>query len=203
MHITLECLRNALGERLGAVLTPELAAQIEFMAFDRADRAIAPDKFAQKAYRGCTFQVESFRAILPELQILHELHFAETEKHLQGFALKPNYDYMAERERAGGLVQFTARSDGQLIGNLRMYVGKSLHTGNLFAEEDTFFLLPEYRKGFTALSFLRYAEESLVQIVGVREIRANSKVVNNAHRLMDYRGYQHVANQYIKTFKEG
>ena len=188
--------------RFGSVLTPELAAQIEFDAHDRAERAIDPALFLPRAYRNLVFRVESFRAVLAELEPVHAAHFEETEKHLAGFELKPDYGYMAERERMGTLVQFTARDGEKLVGNLRMYLAKSLHTGNLVAEEDTFYLLPDYRKGFSAMSFLRYAEEMLVQVLGVEEIRANTKIVNAASKLMDYRGYRHVANQYVKTFKK-
>jgi hypothetical protein len=202
MVLTLENLKKALADNLGCVLTPELAAEITARAFDRENRAFDPQAFAPRSFDGLVFQAESFREILPELEVLHAAHFAETEQHLQGFTLQPNYGYMAERERQGGLVQFTARTaDGQLVGNLRMYVGTSLHTGNRFAEEDTFYLEPAHRRGHAALALLRYAEEMLVAVVGVREIRANSKVVNRAHRLMDRRGFRHVANQYIKIIK--
>lgn len=201
MSITTEALRNAIAPYLGSVLTPEIAATIEMQSHDRVDRSHDPAKFPVEGYRDITFRVESFRQILPELEVLHELHFAETERHLAGFVLNPNTDYAAERERNGTMVQFTARdAAGALVGNLRMYLARSTHTGNLISEEDTFYLLPTARKGFTALVFLRYMERCLTEILGVREIRTNTKVVNNAHRMMDYRGYQHVANQYIKIF---
>jgi hypothetical protein len=200
MTISTDNLRDAMHANFGSVLTPELAAQIEFAAHDRADRAHSPSLFMPRPYRNLVFRVESFRAILPELKGLHEAHFEETEKHLAGFELNPDYDYMGERERMGSLVQFTARDGQKLAGNLRMYLAKSLHTGHLVADEDTFYLLPEYRKGFAAMSFLRYAEDMLTGVLGVAEIRANTKIVNAASKLMGYRGYRHVANQYIKTF---
>lgn len=200
--ITIDSLRNAIASQFGKVLTPEVAVEIEKAAIDRADRSLSPDLFGKDKYHGVVFQVESFRRILPELHILHEAHFGETEKHLQGQVMRPNYDYMAERERVGSLLQFTARSlDGKLVGNCRMYLTNSTHTGVKVAEEDTLFLLPEARKGLVALKFLRYVESCLVEIIGVREIRANSKVVNKAHRLMDFMGYTHFANQYVKIFK--
>lgn len=200
MTITTDSLRKAMAPYLGSVLTPEIAAAIELAAHDGEERAHDPAKFGRVAYHDITFQAESFRAILDELHPLHEAHFAETEKHLQGQALRPNYAYMAERERIGSLIQFTARRQGQLVGNCRMYLHTSLHTGVQVAEEDTLFLLPACRRGFAALRFLRFVEASLIGI-GVREIRANSKVVNQAHRLMDYMGYTHFANQYVKIFQ--
>lgn len=202
MTITTESLRKAIAAHLGKELTPEVAMTIELSAHDGEDRARDPQCFGTSDYHGMTFQVESFRQILPELHELHELHFAETEKHLHGAALKPNYPYACERERQGTLLQFTVRAAGKLVGNLRMYLSHSTHTGLLVAEEDTFYILPGYRKGFLALAFLRWVEERLVSVVGVREIRANSKILNNAHRLMEYRGYTHFANQYVKIFKE-
>lgn len=199
--LNVACLRKALGDNLGSVLTPELAFTIEHLATDRSEAAIDVAALPVARYRNLTFQAESFRDILHELDPLHQAHYEETERHLAGIALTPNYEYMAQRERAGSMVQFTARDqDGQLVGNLRMYLGKSLHTGRRFAEEDTFYLVPAVRKGFAALSFLRYAEQCLVEVLGMREIRASTKTVNKAGALLDYRGYQHVANQYIKTF---
>lgn len=198
--ITIDSFRQAMAPYLGSVLTPEIAATIEMASIDRADYAHAPEKFHIETYHDITFRVESFRSIRDELHELHTAHYAETELHLKGIAMQPDYAYMAERERTGGMVQFTARQGSRLVGNCRMYVSTSRHTGRLVAEEDTLFLLPECRKGFGALKFLRYVERCLIEIVGAQEIRANSKIVNKAHRLMDFMGYQHVANQYVKIF---
>lgn len=201
--LTIECLRKALGDKLGCVLTPELATEITLAAFDRSERAIDPQACAPRQYRDLVFQAESFRDILPELEPLHRAHFAETERHLDGFALDPDYGYMAERERRGEMIQFTVRDgSGRLVGNLRSYIGTSAHTGNRYAEEDTFYLCPEFRRGRNAVELLIYAIAQLRGVASVREIRVNSKVVNRAHRLMEYLGFDHVANQYIKTFKE-
>jgi hypothetical protein len=203
MRITLDGLKAALGDKLGCVLTPELAAAIACAAIDRANRALDPQGFAPRAHEGLVFQVESFRDILPELEPLHAAHFIETEQHLAGVKLAPDYAYMAERERIGQLVQFTARDGGgTLVGNLRMYLTHSLHTGRRVAEEDTFYLLPNYRKGHAALAFLRYAEDMLREVAQVDELRASTKTVNRAGTLLERRGFAHVANQYIKTLKE-
>lgn len=198
--ITVDSLRKAIAAHLGVELTPEIAVAIELASHDTDDHSLRPAMFPVQHYRDLTFQVESFRDIQQEIHVLHELHFAETERHLGGISLNPDYQYLRDRERQGTLVQFTARSNGKLVGNLRMYLATSVHTGSKIAEEDTFFLLPECRKGFIAIRFLQYVEECLVRILGVREIRANSKIVNNAHRLMDYMGYRHFANQYVKIF---
>lgn len=204
MSVDLKLLRDALGASMGSVITPELAAAIICASVDRADRALDPQGFPPRAHGDLVFQAESFRDVLPELEPLHVAHFAETERHLDGVELRPDYAYMAERERRGLMIQFTARTAaGDLVGNLRMYLGTSLHTGNRFAEEDTFYLSPVARRGMNAIAFLRYAEEMLTQHAGVVELRANTKTVNDANQLLSRRGFRHVANQYIKLFREG
>lgn len=201
MLITLERLREALGDKLGCTLTPELAAEITLRAIDNENRSYDPQSFPPRAFGALVFQVESFRDVLRELEPLHAAHYAETEKHLTGIPMAPNYDYMAERERVGALLQFTARDgDGRMVGNLRVYLGNSLHTGCRFAQEDTIYMLPEARRAGTADAFMDYAEGILASI-GVTEARADTKLVNHAGRWLGRRGYRHVANKYIKNLK--
>lgn len=201
--LQLQHLRTALVAFLGQELTPEVAAQIEMAARYVEDKSHDPDKFGRKEYKGLVFQAERFKDIIEEIHPLHEQHFQETEKHRLGFGLNMDYDRLAAYERDGSLIQFTARdaTTGRLVGNIRMYVQTSLHTGTLYASEDTYYVLPEYRKGFAALRFWQYMEDCMLAI-GVREIRTDSKVVNKVHKLNEYCGYKHVANKYVKVFTE-
>lgn len=195
-------LRNVIASRLGQVLTPEIAVEIELAAFTFEDQSHDPTKFGQKEYKGFVFQAERLRDIIEEIHPLHEAHFQETEKHRLGFGLDVDYDAMLGYESRGQLVQFTCRiPDGKLVGNIRMYINKSLHTGTLYASEDTYYVLPEYRQGFAALRFWQFMEDCLKSI-GVREIRTDSKVLNKVHKLNEYCGYKHVANKYVKVFEE-
>lgn len=195
-------LRNAIASRLGQVLTPEVAVEIEMAAFSFPDESHDPAKFCEKEYKGFIFKAERLKDILDEIHPLHEAHFQETEKHRLGFGLDVDYDAMLSSERRGQLLQFTMRTlDGKLVGNIRMYINKSLHTGTLYASEDTYFVLPEYRQGFAALRFWQFMEDC-VKSIGVREVRTDSKVLNKVHKLNDYLGYKHVANKYVKVFEE-
>lgn len=198
----LHLLRLALAHHIGHQLTPELASRIEFIACGNAELAIDPGRFEPVVVWDYTIQVERLSGILGEMHSLHQVHWAETEKHRHGLPLDPDYKGMQYAERAGRLLQFTVRTvaDRQLVGGLRMYLGTSMHTNTLFAEEDTLFLLPAHRGGFLAIHLLRYAERVLVDQVGVREIRADSKVINNADVLLRRMRYRHVANKFVKVF---
>lgn len=195
-------LRLALGANLGSQLTPELAASIEAFVMHRPDLAIDPAVFGEESYRGMTFRAESFEGLIQELEPLHKAHFEETEKYRSGQTLDPDYAQMAEAERCGQLVQFTARNpEGVLCGHLRVYIGRSRHTGVKVATEDTYYMLPAFRRGWAAVRLWKFAEAGL-KAIGVREIRIDSKEVNNVWKLAEYLGYELVARRYAKILQE-
>lgn len=194
-------LREVLRQVLGKPLTPDLCDEIEKAAWQQPELAIDPAQFAPLRYGSYTVRAESFRTVLPDLKELHRIHWLETEKHRHGLDLAPDYDAMAARERAGRLLQFTVRHGGAIVGHLRMYLAESLHTRTIFAEEDTLFLLPAHRGGMLAIALMRYAE-SVLRIVGAREIRADSKLINKADVLMRRLGYTAVALKFHKHFED-
>ncbi|MCH8180267.1 MAG: hypothetical protein IIA02_10855 [Proteobacteria bacterium] len=198
----LHLLRLALSHFMGQQLTPELASRVEFIACGGEDLSPDPAQFAPLVLGEHLVQVERMADTLDELHALHVEHWQETEKHRHGLALAPDYPAMLAMERAGRVMQFTARAlaDGSMVGQCRMYLSTSLHTRTLFAQEDTLYLRPAHRGGFLAVHLLRYVERVLVDAIGVREIRADSKLVNNASVLMRRLGYTPTAQQFVKVF---
>lgn len=194
-------LRALLARHVGQPLTVELCQLIDATARAEPDLAIDVRQFEPQQAGDATLQVERFEALLEELEPLHAAHWQETEKHRHGLALRPNYALLLSRERSGGLLQFTARRGGQLVGHVRMYVQRSVHTSTLYAEEDTLFIRSSDRGGFLAVRLLRYVEQCLKQI-GVKEIRADSKLVNKADVLMRRLGYRPVALKFHKFIED-
>lgn len=193
-------LRLALGAHLGRVLTPEVAAAIELSAFEAADRN--PAMFGSAQSGGYCIQVERFADILAELHELHELHWAETEKHRHGLVMRPDYLAFIARERTGNLLQFTVRTaSGELVGNLRMFLAVSLHTQTRYASEDTVFIKPEHRGGYTVMALLRFAE-NCIRSLGITEIRFTTKHINRVDVLMRRAGYAPVATEFVKFLEE-
>lgn len=182
------------------MLSPELAARIETAVFGGANPSTRLPP-GPEPYKDYTIAVERMADILDELHPLHVSHWQETEKYRHGLKLDPDYDHMLHSEKVGGLVQFTVRYGGELVGNLRMYLSRSLHTKTLVAQEDTLYLIPDHRGSFLAMRLIQYAERAL-RDMGVREIRCNSKTANRADVLMRRMGYDEVAIQFSKIFEE-
>lgn len=195
-----------MAKHMGETITLETAKEMMRELF--LDSSYPPERFGTGMFEGYRFQAEKFLDALPELHPLHEQHWEETEGARHGLQLNPDYDRLVDAERAGSLLQFTARYDGKLVGNIRMYLFNDTHTQTLAAKEDTFFLLPEARKGLVALKFWKFMEEA-VRLLGVREIRTDSKVLyddtgkltRDVGKLNKYLGYSHVSNGYFKRLE--
>lgn len=114
----------------------------------------------------------------------------------------PDYEAFFRQERAGRAVVFTLRKERRLLGNFSLYVTKSMHTQTLMSREDTLFLMPEARKGGTAMRFIEYGEKALEQI-GVRESNVSVKVINKASRFFQMIGYKHTDNGLSKILRAG
>jgi hypothetical protein len=187
-----------LAKAIGKTLTPELAAEIARELFQSPDLARPPGFFEPGAYKGYVFALESFRAILPELHALHVMQYTETETYRAGIPLNPDYDAIARSEHDGQLMQFTARRDGVLVGNMRIYLTQSRHTQTLVASEDTFYFLPEHRRGFLAVRLWQYVERCVIA-AGAREIFFDSKTVNRADSIATYLKYKPFGIKFSKV----
>ena len=196
--MTTTSIRQVLSANIGKVLTPELACAIELAAVD-AGEAINPASFGEVEHQGYQIRAERFADIVQELHPLHEAHWLETEKFRHGLKLNPDYLAMVAMERSGRLIQFTVRHRGVLVGNLRIFIHTSLHTQTKFASEDSLYISKEHRGGFLAMALIRFAEHALY-VIGIDEIRVNSKLVNNADVLMRRMKYQPFAIQFAKFF---
>lgn len=169
------------------------------------DAPIDIEQFQPIEHAGYTIEAVKLAHHYGELHELHRDHWQQTEKYRHGLALDVDYEAMRELERHGRLLQIVARREGAIVGHVRMYLGKSMHTSLLHATEDTLYLQPEHRGGFVAIRMMRYAERCLLAL-GVRSIEANSKLISQreggpgADVLMRRLGYQPCAIQFSKVF---
>lgn len=143
------------------------------------------------------FAVEKLRDCWDEIMVLARAHWQETEgyRHNQPFA--PLLERYAQYDDAGWLIQCTARDEGRLVGYATMYVTPSMHTQQIIATEDTYFLLPEYRKGRNAIRLYRFAEEECRKR-GAVEVMMTEKQETKVGVILAYLGFKQVARQWSK-----
>lgn len=194
-----EQLIMALAQYAGQTLTREVAVSLVGDLFP--DRTIDPARFGQAACGRITFQVELLRDIQHEIHPMHLAHWAENEHERNGEELNMDYEAMVEDEFGGRLVQFTARCEGRLVGNFRVYLLVSRHTQKAFVKEDTLYLCPEHRGGRAALRLLEFAKAGLMSL-GYRKFYADARVFTKVGRLLEHCGFEPLATQYVLTIEE-
>lgn len=133
------------------------------------------------------FQRELLCEVVEEVQPLLERHYLELTRHKDVVKLAPRWPQYAAMEQAGCFVVLTARDDGKLAGYNAFFVQPHMHYEGLStATNDVFWLEPEYRRGVTALRFLRFCEDHL-KAQGVMKLVYHCKLSNNfapiLHRL--------------------
>lgn len=110
-------------------------------------------------------------------QPLFDAHWEETERWWQGTdhdIPKEKYDAL---EEAGRVVYLQLVHDDTLIGHVGAIISESWHTQEMFAEEDIFFVLEEWRgKGLGSLLLQRL--EEVLSGNGVSQLRYTTKEAN-------------------------
>lgn len=141
------------------------------------------------------FQREKLSECWDESWPLFVSHWEETEQYRHQQKLNPDKDRLFAYERMGIYYYYTARDENKLIGHCGMYVMLSVHTQELIATEDTWFLLPENRKSGTGIRLHNFVKDEMKN-KNVTEIMMTAKLSNKAGQIMEKLGYQHIANQY-------
>lgn len=143
------------------------------------------------------FGIEKLAPIWPQIMGLALDHWHETEGYRHGQRFEPDIVRYLQWEQLGCYVMFTARDAGRMVGYAGMYIVPSMHTQDLIATEDTWFLLPDYRKGRNALEFYKFVEAECRRR-RVREIGMTAKMTNGAGKILEYLGYREVSRQFSK-----
>jgi len=145
-----------------------------------------------------TTHIESFEALLDELQPLLPLHYEELALNQDKVPLSPQYNVYIERERAGGLLFVTLRDAGELVGYFIGFIAPGLHYSTcLTCTMDIFFLRKDKRTGSAGVRLFRFVEDELRRR-GVQRWFMGSKVKADASALFKRIGAEPVETYYSK-----
>jgi len=143
------------------------------------------------------FSIESLAQSWHEMLDLAKAHWMETEEYRHGQPFLPSLERYDAYARAGWLIMFIARSDGKMVGYSIMYLVPSMHTQQMIATEDTWYLAPEVRKGRNAIRFYKYVEAECMAR-GAVEMIMTAKLANGAGKILEYLDFAVVSKQYSK-----
>ena len=144
-----------------------------------------------------TFHVEPLSGCWDGVFALGSEHWKETEGYRHNQPFCPLFDRYNQYNQLGWLIVATARDGAELVGYAVMYLTPSMHTQQLIAVEDTYFLLPAYRKGRNAIELYKFVERECVTR-GAVEITMTVKVTNHAGRILEYLDFALTGMQYTK-----
>lgn len=147
------------------------------------------------------YQRESLADSWDDICALGKAHWHETEAYRHAQVFNPDKARYLHFEQIGIYHQFTARDGDVLAGYGGIYVMPSMHTQKLIASEDTYFLLPEYRKGRNAIGFLKFIENYLKDL-GCVEFSVSTKLSNpRAERIIEYLKFKFVEKRWSKHYE--
>jgi len=148
--------------------------------------------------------LEKFSDMLPEIKLLHEAHFNETEAAYLDEEFDPNYESYIAMEGDGRFVCFTVRFDGQMVAYLQYYVFRDQHAQHVLqAREDALFVHRLVRGRKVSHHLLAYAEDAL-RILGCKYVGMTNKAPVGAPDIgpfLERREYRPVALYYVKNLE--
>jgi hypothetical protein len=143
------------------------------------------------------FAIEPLSTCWNEMITLAHQHWNETQQYRHSQPFCPSFERYNQYDKAGWFLQFTARDNGKMVGYAGLYLTPSMHTQQLICTEDTWYLLPEYRKGWNAIKFYRFMERECIKR-GVVEICLTVPHSTGVSPIHKYLGFEKVSDQFSK-----
>ena len=148
-----------------------------------------------------TYQQEFLVTTEKDARPLLEKHWQEIAVNKEHIKLNPDWEAYADLEASGNLKIFTARDGNALVGYFVVFVRNHIHyKDHLFAHNDILFLSEPYRKGFTGIKLIKFAEECL-KADGVSVLTVNTKIHKPFDGVLQRLGFNHVENIYSKLLR--
>ncbi len=93
---------------------------------------------------------------------MYKLQYEELGRFGKDIQVDPNWTAYSELEEAQQLLGYIVRNeDSIIVGYANFILQRHLHYEELFALNDVFYLLPEYREGMLGYKFIKFIEKEL------------------------------------------
>lgn len=149
------------------------------------------------------FTIENAHENVDELYPLYCRHYAEMQSRLaeQGVDIPefaPRLDQYFKAADAGYLLNYVVRFHGAPVGYSNIYLTNDMHNGQLIAQEDTIYMLPDHRNGI-GKKLSRFILDDL-RARGVKRLAVTAITDLRVAKLWERMGFKHTAHHMTFTF---
>jgi GNAT superfamily N-acetyltransferase len=150
-----------------------------------------------------SFAIERGEQNLPEIVPLYRQHYGEMQDRLAADGVSigdynPRWDEYIKAWVGGWLINYIARIEGVAVGYSNVYITQDMHNGELIAQEDTIYFLPDHRNG-TGRKFVKFILDDLRQR-GVKRAFVTTQTDLRTGLLCKRLGFKDVAAQLMYSF---
>lgn len=142
------------------------------------------------------FAIVNGREWHPALDTLYRKHYAEMKSRLESDGHKigeynPRLETYFDAMDRGDLLTFIVLDNGTLVGYSNIWLTNDMHNGELIAQEDTIYMLPDFRNG----SGRKLAKFILVELEkrGVKRVTISPVTDLRVGKIWERMGFKPVA----------
>jgi GNAT superfamily N-acetyltransferase len=150
-----------------------------------------------------TFHIGRHRETFSELEPLYYQHYQEMLERLTKDGIpyspyNPRWDQYWKASDEGWLLTFIIRHEGKAVGCSNVYVTNDMHNGDLIAQEDTIYVVPEHRNG-VGKQLVKFILNELKER-GVKRVNVAALTDLRVAKLWKRMGFKESAIQMVYTF---
>jgi GNAT superfamily N-acetyltransferase len=150
-----------------------------------------------------TFHIGKHRETFSELEPLYRQHYQEmlerlTKDGIEYSPYNPRWDQYWKASDEGWLLTFIIRHEGKAVGCSNVYLTNDMHNGDLIAQEDTIYVLPEHRNG-VGKQLVKFILNELKER-GVKRVNVAALTDLRVAKLWKRMGFKESAIQMVYTF---
>lgn len=135
-----------------------------------------------------TYQLESWESYYRDCQELWRMHYEEFRPFHKGrLEFGPDVQLYEQAETAGRLHILVARASGVMVGYCLVKIGRHPHYTNICGFEDSYFVHPDYRKGWNGVKLIKRSIE-LLEKRGVMICYFMTKEFNSIEKIFIHLG---------------
>lgn len=150
------------------------------------------------------FAIVNGREWHPALDSLYRKHYAEMKDRLEGDGHRigeyaPRLDVYFDAMDRGDLLTFIVLDNGTLVGYSNIWLTNDMHSGELIAQEDTIYMLPDFRNG-SGRKLAKYILGQL-ELRGVKRVTISPVTDLRVGKIWERLGFKPVAQMMTYHFE--